>query len=307
MPTKQEFSYRNEMDHLRKDMAGLSAELEDAETLIMKLKRELNEALLTIGTMQGENSRLTKTKKRLQFDFEEAVANLAAERAVIGELHVKIKKITKQMEGDRGAVGDAEADRDEALASLRGLQGKFESLEDKLRATERKIGDIEEEKRQLSLSLVSITEKKNRSDRTMEDMEGIIGGLERKLADLKAQLADVQGDNKSKEAELRGMDLALSTAKGMAANESGKAEEKIDALSAQLAKVTRVLQTTEGELESAISKAAGDRRVADQALNNALKDNENLAAQNAELLATVQRLKSRLPSVRNGPEFVFDD
>jgi chromosome segregation ATPase len=291
MPTKQEFSYRNEMDHLRKDMASLAGELEDAETQNLRVKRELNEALLTIGSMTGENSRLNKSKKRLQFDFEEAVGNLAAERAAITELGNKLKKLSKQLNDEKLITRDAEADRDDATAQMRAIAGKVEGIEDKLRVSERAIAGVEEEKKQLQLQVVSINEKKLRTERVIEEMEGYQAGLERRLSDAKAQVGSLTNDNKNKEAELRGMDLALNTAKSMAAAEAAKADEKIDVLSGQLTKVQRVLQTTETELESSLSAAAAARRLADQQIAGLQNDYENLKATNDDLLNTIQKLK----------------
>lgn len=326
MPTNVEFAFKNQIDHLRKDMASMSTELEDAESHNHKLKRELNDALMEMSRMTSENARLKKVQKRIQFDFEEAVGALAQERQLIMDQENKLKKLGKAVDAANSAVRDVQDERDEAVAKARQIQSKVEGAEDKARAAERKIADVEDDRRTTANQLVGMTEKKNRAEKLSDELEHANAGLDSRLADTKAQISELASENKSLEGELRGMDLTLSTVKAMASAEAAKNEEKISELEAQLSKATRVLQTTEGELANAISGAAAAKRLAENQIAALTADAENLKRDNTELLSNINRLKEErapwLPKVvgrktdasgfvariyEKQPEIVFDD
>jgi len=307
MPTTVEFAFKNQIDHLRKDMAGVTNELEDAEQHNHKLKRELNDAMLEMGRMTSENARLKKVQKRIQFDFEEAVGALAQERGVIMDQENKLKKLGKAVDAANAAIRDVQDDRDEAVAKARTISGKVESAEDKARAAERKVTELSDERRIIAGQLASMTEKKNRVQRMSEELESANGSLEARLAEGKAETANIAAENKVLEANLRGMDLTLSTVKAMAATESAKSEEKIGELEAQLSKTTRVLQTTETELQSSISGASAAKRLAENQIGALNGDIEALKSQNVELLNTVAKLKQQKLNRQAGPEYIFVD
>lgn len=300
MPTTKEFSYRNEMDHLRKDMASLSGELEDAETQNLKLKRELNEALLTVSSLTGENSRLAKSKSRTQFDFEEALNSLAMERASIQDLANKFKKLNKDLNLEKNATMSMQAERDDALAALQASEAKCQAADDKARAAERKAADVESEMKQVKLSAHSMFEKKHRAEQMVDEMEVYTASLDRRLTEQKEEIAALSNETKNKEAALRGMDMALSTAKSMAAAESAKMEEAVDTLQASLTKANRIQLQTEGELQTALQAAANSKRMAEQQIAVAEQEIGNLKMQNDELMSAMQKLKKERGKF-NGP------
>jgi len=291
MPTTGEFAFKNQIDHLRKDVASVTSELEDAEQHNHKLKRELNDAMLENSRMVSENARLKKVQKRIQFDFEEAVGALAQERGVIMDQENKLKKLGKAVDAANNAVRDAQDERDEAVAKARAIAGKIESAEDKARAVERKVAELEDERRIAANQVVSMTEKKNRAERLADELEVANSGLENRLTEAKEQAANMIAENKTLEAELRGIDLTLSTVKAMASAEAAKNEEKIEALEASLSKTTRVLQTTETELQSSIASAAAAKRLAENQIAALQADVENLKSLNTEMQSSINRLK----------------
>ena len=83
------------MDHLRKDIGGLQAELEEGEMLITKQKKELTGLRSQNSGLEAENMRLNKAKKRLQIEVDNLNAIFDRERQEIIELEVRVKKLHK--------------------------------------------------------------------------------------------------------------------------------------------------------------------------------------------------------------------
>ena len=76
-------------------MENLRGELDDAEELTIKQKREINDLKNNNESLDSDVSRLNKQKKRMQNELDQLNAIFDEEKSEIAELEVKLKRANK--------------------------------------------------------------------------------------------------------------------------------------------------------------------------------------------------------------------
>jgi chromosome segregation ATPase len=230
------------VDHLRKDIGGLQAELEEGEMLITKQKKELTGLRSQNSGLEGENMRLNKAKKRLQIEVDNLNAIFDRERQEIIELEVRVKKLHKLLHDEKNIATHLQSEKETLITTNRTLIKKIEDATEKIIQRDSQLVEAERLRKSLKDELDRLGDDKDRLDKLCSDLQNTNSTISHQCHEQNIVIEALEEDLNHKDDEIRGIEIQLKALRDTHKKDLEARDGKIDDLKKALLKAERDLK-----------------------------------------------------------------
>ena len=215
------------LDVYRRDMDKAREEIDQAEDIIFRQKREINDIRNMNDSLEQESQRLKKQKLKLQSEVDQLNAIFESERNAIADLQLRLKKQGKIIKEEQQLRNQVDEDNRDLQKSIKQMELKMENLTKQNQVLDKAATELEQVRKTLLSQVETLIESRDAAKELYLEMEGEKVILDGKLRDCEAQCSDLEVQYETAQQNFLNMQGAYHVLKDQHAKDVARADEKL--------------------------------------------------------------------------------
>lgn len=215
------------LDVYRRDMDKAREEIDQAEDIIFRQKREINDIRNMNDSLEQESQRLKKQKLKLQSEVDQLNAIFESERNAIADLQLRLKKQGKIIKEEQQLRNQVDEDNRDLQKSMKQMELKMENLTKQNQVLDKAATELEQVRKTLLGQVETLIESRDAAKELYLEMEGEKVIVDAKLRDCEAQCSDLETQYETAQQNFLNMQGAYHVLKDQHAKDVARADEKL--------------------------------------------------------------------------------
>lgn len=215
------------LDVYRRDMDKAREEIDQAEDIIFRQKREINDIRNMNDSLEQESQRLKKQKLKLQSEVDQLNAIFESERNAIADLQLRLKKQGKIIKEEQQLRNQVDEDNRDLQKSIKQMELKMENLTKQNQVLDKAATELEQVRKTLLSQVETLIESRDAAKELYLEMEGEKVMLDGKLRDCEAQCSDLEVQYETAQQNFLNMQGAYHVLKDQHGKDVARADEKL--------------------------------------------------------------------------------
>lgn len=216
------------LDVYRRDMDKAREEIDQAEDIIYRQKRELNDVRNLNDSLEQESIRLKKQKLKLQAEVDQLNAIFESERNAIADLQLRLKKQGKIIKEEQQLRNQVDEDNRDLQKTIKQMELKVENLSRQNLVLDKAATELEQVRKTLLGQVETLIESRDAAKELYLQMEGEKCAVDAQLRETENQLCEVESQYETSQQNFLNMQGAYHVLKDQHAKDLARADEKLD-------------------------------------------------------------------------------
>jgi len=216
------------LDVYRRDMDKAREEIDQAEDIIYRQKRELNDVRNLNDSLEQESTRLKKHKLKLQAEVDQLNAIFESERNAIADLQLRLKKQGKIIKEEQQLRNEVDEDNRDLQKTIKQMELKVENLTKQNLVLDKAATELEQVRKTLLGQVETLIESRDAAKELYLQMEGEKCAVDAQLRETENQLGEVEAQYETAQQNFLNMQGAYHVLKDQHAKDLARADEKLD-------------------------------------------------------------------------------
>jgi len=216
------------LDVYRRDMDKAREEIDQAEDIIYRQKRELNDVRNLNDSLEQESIRLKKQKLKLQAEVDQLNAIFESERNAIADLQLRLKKQGKIIKEEQQLRNQVDEDNRDLQKTIKQMELKVENLSRQNLVLDKAATELEQVRKTLLGQVETLIESRDAAKELYLQMEGEKCAVDAQLRETENQLCEVESQYETAQQNFLNMQGAYHVLKDQHAKDLARADEKLD-------------------------------------------------------------------------------
>lgn len=216
------------LDVYRRDMDKAREEIDQAEDIIYRQKRELNDVRNLNDSLEQESIRLKKQKLKLQAEVDQLNAIFESERNAIADLQLRLKKQGKIIKEEQQLRNQVDEDNRDLQKTIKQMELKVENLSRQNLVLDKAATELEQVRKTLLGQVETLIESRDAAKELYLQMEGEKCAVDAQLRETESQLCEVESQYETAQQNFLNMQGAYHVLKDQHAKDLARADEKLD-------------------------------------------------------------------------------
>lgn len=216
------------LDVYRRDMDKAREEIDQAEDIIYRQKRELNDVRNLNDSLEQETNRLKKQKLKLQAEVDQLNAIFESERNAIADLQLRLKKQGKIIKEEQQLRNQVDEDNRDLQKTIKSMELKNENLTRQNLVLDKAATELEQVRKTLLGQVETLIESRDAAKELYLQMEGEKCAVDAQLKQTENNLAEIETQYETAQQNFLNMQGAYHVLKDQHAKDIARADEKID-------------------------------------------------------------------------------
>jgi len=215
------------LDVYRRDMDKAREEIDQAEDIIYKQKRELNDIRNLNDALESESQRLKKQKLKLQSEVDQLNAIFESERNAIADLQLRLKKQGKIIKEEQLLRNEVDEDNRDLQKTIKQMELKMENLTKQNLILDKAATELEQVRKKLLGQVETLIESRDAAKELYLQMEQEKCAVDAQLRECEAQLNELETQFETTQQNFLNLQGAYHVLKDQHAKDLARADEKL--------------------------------------------------------------------------------
>jgi len=216
------------LDVYRRDMDKARDEIDQAEDIIYKQKRELNDVRNMNDALEAESSRMKKQRLKLQAEVDQLNAIFESERNAIADLQLRLKKQGKVIKEEAQLRNQVDEDNRDLQKTIKQMELKNENLTRQNLVLDKAATELERVRKTLLGQVETLIESRDAAKELYLQMEGEKSAVDAQLRETESYITELETTNETTQQNFLNLQGAYHVLKDQHAKDIARADEKID-------------------------------------------------------------------------------
>lgn len=215
------------LDVYRRDMDKAREEIDQAEDIIYRQKRELNDIRNLNDSLETETQRLKKQKLKLQSEVDQLNAIFESERNAIADLQLRLKKQGKIIKEEQMLRNQVDEDNRDLQKTIKQMELKMENLQKQNLILDKAATELEQVRKTLLGQVETLIESRDAAKELYLQMEQEKCAVDAELKDCEAQCTELETLYETAQQNFLNLQGAYHVLKDQHAKDLARADEKL--------------------------------------------------------------------------------
>lgn len=215
------------LDVYRRDMDKAREEIDQAEDIIYKQKRELNDIRNLNDALESESQRLKKQKLKLQSEVDQLNAIFESERNAIADLQLRLKKQGKIIKEEQMLRNEVDEDNRDLQKQIKQMELRMENLTKQNLILDKAATELETVRKTLLGQVETLIESRDAAKELYLQMEQEKCAVDAQLRECEAQLNELETQFETTQQNFLNLQGAYHVLKDQHAKDLARADEKL--------------------------------------------------------------------------------
>lgn len=216
------------LDVYRRDMDKARDEIDQAEDIIYKQKRELNDIRNMNDALEAESGRLKKQKLKLQAEVDQLNAIFESERNSIADLQLRLKKQGKIIKEEQQLRNQVDEDNRDLQKTIKQMELKNENLTRQNLVLDKAATELERVRKTLLGQVDTLIESRDAAKELYLQMEGEKSAVDAQLRETEQYVGELETQHETTQQNFLNLQGAYQVLKDQHAKDIARADEKLD-------------------------------------------------------------------------------
>lgn len=215
------------LDVYRRDMDKAREEIDQAEDIIFRQKREINDIRNMNDSLEQECQRMKKQKLKLQSEVDQLNAIFESERNAIADLQLRLKKQGKIIKEEQQLRNQVDEDNRDLQKSIKQMELKMENLTKQNTVLDKAATELEQVRKTLLGQVETLIESRDAAKELYLEMETEKTLVDAKLRETESLCSDLETQYETAQQNFLNMQGAYHVLKDQHAKDVARADEKL--------------------------------------------------------------------------------
>lgn len=215
------------LDVYRRDMDKAREEIDQAEDIIFRQKREINDIRNMNDSLEQECQRMKKQKLKLQSEVDQLNAIFESERNAIADLQLRLKKQGKIIKEEQQLRNQVDEDNRDLQKTIKQMELKMENLTKQNQVLDKAATELEQVRKTLLGQVETLIESRDAAKELYLEMETEKSLVDAKLRETEALCNDLETQYETAQQNFLNMQGAYHVLKDQHAKDVARADEKL--------------------------------------------------------------------------------
>jgi len=215
------------LDVYRRDMDKAREEIDQAEDIIFRQKREINDIRNMNDSLEQECQRMKKQKLKLQSEVDQLNAIFESERNAIADLQLRLKKQGKIIKEEQQLRNQVDEDNRDLQKTIKQMELKMENLTKQNQVLDKAATELEQVRKTLLGQVETLIESRDAAKELYLEMETEKTLVDQKLRESEALCSDLETQYETAQQNFLNMQGAYHVLKDQHAKDIARADEKL--------------------------------------------------------------------------------
>jgi len=215
------------LDVYRRDMDKAREEIDQAEDIIFRQKREINDIRNMNDSLEQECQRMKKQKLKLQSEVDQLNAIFESERNAIADLQLRLKKQGKIIKEEQQLRNQVDEDNRDLQKTIKQMELKMENLTKQNQVLDKAATELEQVRKTLLGQVETLIESRDAAKELYLEMETEKTLVDQKLRETEALCSDLETQYETAQQNFLNMQGAYHVLKDQHAKDVARADEKL--------------------------------------------------------------------------------
>jgi len=215
------------LDVYRRDMDKAREEIDQAEDIIFRQKREINDIRNMNDSLEQECQRMKKQKLKLQSEVDQLNAIFESERNAIADLQLRLKKQGKIIKEEQQLRNQVDEDNRDLQKTIKQMELKMENLTKQNQVLDKAATELEQVRKTLLGQVETLIESRDAAKELYLEMETEKSMVDAKLRETEALCNDLETQYETAQQNFLNMQGAYHVLKDQHAKDVARADEKL--------------------------------------------------------------------------------
>jgi chromosome segregation ATPase len=215
------------LDVYRRDMDKAREEIDQAEDIIFRQKREINDIRNMNDSLEQECQRMKKQKLKLQSEVDQLNAIFESERNAIADLQLRLKKQGKIIKEEQQLRNQVDEDNRDLQKTIKQMELKMENLTKQNQVLDKAATELEQVRKTLLGQVETLIESRDAAKELYLEMETEKSIVDAKLRETEALCNDLETQYETAQQNFLNMQGAYHVLKDQHAKDVARADEKL--------------------------------------------------------------------------------
>lgn len=215
------------LDVYRRDMDKAREEIDQAEDIIFRQKREINDIRNMNDSLEQECQRLKKQKLKLQSEVDQLNAIFESERNAIADLQLRLKKQGKIIKEEQQLRNQVDEDNRDLQKTIKQMELKMENLQKQNMILDKAATELETVRKTLLGQVETLIESRDAAKELYLQMEQEKAAVDAQLKETENQLGEVETQYETAQQNFLNMQGAYHVLKDQSAKDIARMDERL--------------------------------------------------------------------------------
>jgi len=286
------------LDVYRRDMDKAREEIDQAEDIIYRQKRELNDVRNLNDSLEQESTRLKKQKLKLQAEVDQLNAIFESERNAIADLQLRLKKQGKIIKEEQQLRNQVDEDNRDLQKTIKQMELKVENLTKQNLVLDKAATELEQVRKTLLGQVETLIESRDAAKELYLQMEGEKCAVDAQLRETENQLGEVEAQYETAQQNFLNMQGAYHVLKDQHAKDLARADEKLDEERRKFDQLERSSKMLLDEEKKRRDQLMAAKKGLETQIENLTIDLDEAKTRVEEQLVVIRKLQTQLEVMR---------
>jgi len=286
------------LDVYRRDMDKAREEIDQAEDIIYRQKRELNDVRNLNDSLEQETNRLKKQKLKLQAEVDQLNAIFESERNAIADLQLRLKKQGKIIKEEQQLRNQVDEDNRDLQKTIKSMELKNENLTRQNLVLDKAATELEQVRKTLLGQVETLIESRDAAKELYLQMEGEKCAVDAQLRETENALGEIETQYETAQQNFLNMQGAYHVLKDQHAKDIARADEKIDEERRKFDQLERSSKLLLDEEKKRREVLVAAKKGLETQVENLTIDLDEAKTRVEEQLVVIRKLQIQLESLR---------
>lgn len=286
------------LDVYRRDMDKAREEIDQAEDIIYRQKRELNDVRNLNDSLEQETNRLKKQKLKLQAEVDQLNAIFESERNAIADLQLRLKKQGKIIKEEQQLRNQVDEDNRDLQKTIKQMELKTENLSRQNIVLDKAATELEQVRKTLLGQVETLIESRDAAKELYLQMEGEKCAVDAQLRETENHLNEVETQYETAQQNFLNMQGAYHVLKDQHAKDIARADEKIDEERRKFDQLERSSKMLLDEEKKRREQLVAAKKGLETQVENLTIDLDEAKTRVEEQLVVIRKLQIQLEALR---------
>lgn len=286
------------LDVYRRDMDKAREEIDQAEDIIYRQKRELNDVRNLNDSLEQETTRLKKQKLKLQAEVDQLNAIFESERNAIADLQLRLKKQGKIIKEEQQLRNQVDEDNRDLQKTIKQMELKTENLTRQNLVLDKAATELEQVRKTLLGQVETLIESRDAAKELYLQMEGEKCAVDAQLKETENQLSEVEAQYETAQQNFLNMQGAYHVLKDQHAKDLARADEKLDEERRKFDQLERSSKMLLDEEKKRREQLMAAKKGLETQIENLTIDLDEAKTRVEEQLVVIRKLQTQLEALK---------
>lgn len=286
------------LDVYRRDMDKAREEIDQAEDIIYKQKRELNDIRNMNDSLETETQRLKKQKLKLQAEVDQLNAIFESERNAIADLQLRLKKQGKIIKEEQMLRNQVDEDNRDLQKSMKQMELKMENLQKQNLILDKAATELEMVRKTLLGQVETLIESRDAAKELYIQMEQEKCMVDAQLKESESAVSELETMYETTQQNFLNLQGAYHVLKDQHAKDLARADEKLQEEKRKFDQLERSSKLLLDEEKKRREQILASKKGLESQIHNLTIDLDEAKQRVEEQLIVIKKLQVQLEQYR---------